>query len=594
MVIKMRYNEGLVAGKYYTETVTDFKGIRFTDNASGDELYRCRNIALDAPGVLRPRLGRSVIRPVISGGGIYSDEALCWTENGRFYYGGSQIDGLYLTTGKKHICRLGKYILIFPDGVYFNTYDFTDHGNISASFSVSGTVYLQTVDSELSSVGTFEILQELPEEAESGKLCAVPGDSGDGIYSLKRYDGARWTDVRTYIKLTLNNIGASFKVGDLLETEEPDGVLGSCIRVSYIEDNALYCEGVALKSSVSSLKLKRVMPLLDCAAVSGDRVWGCRYGLDRDGGFVCRVYASAPGDPLNWSSIAENGGLYTDIAGSGAFSGICDFMGSPVLFREDGLIELAISGGRIVQAAIRGEGAERGAMQSIITLGGVLYYKSRDAVCSYDGSYPKRVSSQLGKLGASDDGAPAGIYNGRYYIKLSPENGDAGIYSYDPQSKIWQCEDDPGVIAFAMRNDLLYAMTGGQNGKIILWDPAGADETERNYCISAGYPINEGAVTWNLETGKLGRSELKGMYPIRLCLRVRGVESGMSAGLIFDEADSAEKLISIPAGTNGTIVLPVSAVRSDTVRLFISGSGDADILGYSLEYTEESEVRGWN
>lgn len=588
----MKYNEELENCGCHTETVTEFRGLRGTDDAAGDELYRSENISLDTPGVLRPRRSRSVIRPVISGGGIYSDEALCWTENGRFYYGGSQIDGLYLTAGKKHICRLGRYILIFPDGIYFNTYDFSDHGSISASFSVSGTVYMQTVNVNYASVGTFSIVSELPDEGSSGQMCASPGE--DGVYTLKKYDGSRWVDIKTYIKLTLNNVGASFKVGDLLEAEEPDGVLGSCIRVVRIEDNALYCEGVALKSSISSLQLKRVMPLLDYAAVSGDRVWGCRYGIDRDGGFVCRVYASAPGDPLNWSTQSGGGGLYADIAGSGAFSGISDFMGSPVLFREDGLIELAVSGGRIVQAAIRGEGAERGAMQSILTLGGVLYYKSREAVCSYDGSYPKRVSSQLGRLGAAQDGAPAGIYNGKYYIKLSPEKGEGGIYSYDPREKRWQCEDDPGVTAFAMRSDLLYAMTGGADGKIILWDPESADETERNYCTANGYPINESAVSWSFETGRLGRRELRGMYPVRLCLRMRGNTAPVSVGLIFDDSALPDSLVTVPAGTSAVVTLPVPCFRSDTVRLYMSGSGSADILGYSLEYTRESEVRGWN
>ncbi len=588
----MRYNEGLIEGSGRIETVTEFRGVRMTDDAAGDELYRSKNISLDTPAVLRPRSGRSVIRPVISGGGIYSDDALCWTENGRFYYGGSQIDGLYLTTGKKHICRLGKYILIFPDGIYFNTSLFTDHGSIAATWSVSATVYLDTVDGSFVSVGQFDVSDELPEEPEDGQKCAVAGD--DGMYKLKRYDGGRWVDVRTYIKITLNGVGASFKSGDVLEVEGADGLLGSTIRVAYIENNALYCEGVAIKSSVSSLKLKRVMPLLDFAAVSGDRVWGCRYGLERDGGFVCRVYASAPGDPLNWSTLANGGALYADIAGSGAFSGISDFLGSPVLFREDGLIELGISGGRIVQAAVKGEGAERGATQSILTLGGVLYYKSRDAVCAYDGSYPKRISGQLGRLGAASDGAPAGIYNGKYFVKLSPDNGDDGIYSYDPREKAWQCEDDPGVIAFAMRNDLLYAMTGGQSGNIILWDWESADETEREYCTASGYPITEGAVSWRFETGKLGRSDLSGMYPVRLCLRVRNVTTDVSAGLIFDEGAGAKEIKVIPSGTSGTVVLPVPAVRADTVRLYMSGTGKAEILGYSLEYTRESEVRGWS
>ena len=145
-----------------------------------------------------------------------------------------------------------------------------------------------------------------------------------------------------------------------------------------------------------------------------------------------------------------------------------------------------------------------------------------------------------------------------------------------------------------MRNDLLYAMTGGQSGNIILWDWESADETEREYCTASGYPITEGAVSWRFETGKLGRSDLSGMYPVRLCLRVRNVTTDVSAGLIFDEGAGAKEIKVIPSGTSGTVVLPVPAVRADTVRLYMSGTGKAEILGYSLEYTRESEVRGWS
>ena len=43
----MRYNEGLIEGSGRIETVTEFRGVRMTDDAAGDELYRSKNISLD-------------------------------------------------------------------------------------------------------------------------------------------------------------------------------------------------------------------------------------------------------------------------------------------------------------------------------------------------------------------------------------------------------------------------------------------------------------------------------------------------------------------------------------------------------------------
>lgn len=505
--------------------------------------------------------------------------------------------GVYLTAGKKEILRLGSYVLIFPDGIYWNISEPQDFGNISASFVAEEDVSVSMVDESGQTLSGFYIVSKLPDTAVSGEVCALV--SGDNAPVIKRFDGHSFKTVKTYIKLMAVGISAEFQEGDTVECAGLEKYLGDHFTVARKEPNVLYCEGVTLSGgSAQNVILSRHMPYYDHLAVSGNRLYAVRRGYDRNGNFVSRIYASAIGDPRNWSRYG--GGMMADCDLHDTFTAVSDYLGMPVVFTENALAEVREKNGEMLLTPVVGCGVEKGAEGSCQTIGYRLYYKGKNGIYTYDGSYPKCISIGLENgLEVTAEGAPSAAHNGFYYIKLSDIKVKEAIYIYNAFDKLWQKENDPGVVSFAVRGGNLYAYfedPTAENEKcgIMLFGYDEADEEAKSYCTALGYPIPEGSVSWYCESGKLGTNELVGMYPVRLTVRLNVRDGGdMAVSLLYDDSEIAERSVSIPKRTVGAVTLPISIKKCDTVRIRFSGHGNCEILGYGLSYQNGGEIRGW-
>lgn len=571
----------LEAPKNKRVTVNGFDGFKSGDKASPSEVKSGINISV-VNGRISPRAMRMRVRDLSSADGISSDGELIWVDNGTLYYMGLKIDGLKLTYGKKEIFRMGNYVIVFPDGVYFNLMDTSDYGTVSVGSIGSGEIELSTVDEAGKPVTDYTVSYLEPLEYQEGDLWAMP--KADVGYVMKKCIRGAWREFKTYIKIAFASIGNLLSVGDTVDCYGAESITGKAFTIARLEKDAVYCEGVSGGvSKISYIKLSRKLPLLDHVAVCGDRLWGCRSGFDADGNMVRRVYASAKGNPLVWTARTEGFGALQDIPTDGIFSGMCEIDGYAVAFENNALTKLRMTGDRITYKRYACEGVGDMANGSIAALGGEIYYKSKNAVCAYNGNRVKQISSSLGNVGIPKTGSYAGVMNGKYYVTLLLENEKNAVGVYDPETETWEIEDDPGVRGFATRNGDLYAICeDGDGARILLWDYRNSSAEAKSYCVEAGGDCD--TAECGFECGNIGTDSLGHVYPVKLSVRAVVRLGELGIGLRYN--GEQEERYTIGASELGIYNIPIQRKRADTVSVSFFGSGDFDVCGYELEYTE--------
>lgn len=571
----------LEAPKNKKVTVNGFNGFKSGDGALPSDVTSGINVSV-VNGRIVPRSMRMRVRDVSSADGIGSDGELIWVDNGTLYYMGIKLDALTLTYGKKEIYRMGNYLVIFPDGAYFNLMDTSDFGAISVASVVNGDIELSTVDENGNPVNEYTVSYLEPLEYQEGDLWAMP--KADVGYVMKKCIRGAWRDFKTYIKIAHTSIGNLLSVGDTVDCYGAEGITGKAFTIAKLENDAVYCEGVSGGvSRVSYLKLSRKMPLLDYVTVCGDRLWGCRSGFDADGNMVRRVYASAKGNPLVWTARADGFGALMDIPTDGNFSGMCEIDGYTVAFENNSLTKLRMTEDGITYKRYACEGVGNMASRSIAALGGEIYYKSKNAVCAYNGTRVKQVSESLGKVGIPKTGSYAGVMNGRYYVTLLLNNGKNAVGVYDPKTETWELQDDPGVRGFATRNGELYAICEDADGaRILLWDYWNSSVEARSYCVDGGGDCD--LVDGSFELGNIGADSLGHVYPVKLSVRAVVHLGELCVGLKYN--GETEKRYKIGMSELGVYNIPIQRKRADTVSVSFFGSGDFEVCGYELEYAE--------
>lgn len=581
----MRYAD--IGDKIKNESagITRFFGVYEKEGGSRGSLYDAMNVSSRAFPSMLQRERRATVRMLGSADGIFADDTLAFVDGGRLYYGARQISGLYLASGEKTLLRLGKYLLVFPDEAYVDLENEERCGFLSSAFS--GSVKISTVDAQKNDISYSVFLTE-PQSGAIGEYCAV--SDGDGGLVMKRFDGAIWRRCETFLKISASGIDGCFNEGDMLSVSGADGALGSAVRVTARESGAIYCEGVITSDIRCELSLTRSVPLFDFVTVSGGRLVGVRRGKAKNGAYVSRIYASAQGDPFNF--LEEGGALMLDVDISGAFTGVCDYLGSPIAFSESEIVECRVKGQSLIGTVIRCCGLESGAHKSCVTDNGILYYKSSMGVCRYDGSYPEVISDALFGIRLGGEGCPAICAKGRYYIKLTDSKSRKAIYVYDIGRKLWLREDDPGIVSFAKRRENVYALCRADQGSIMLFDYDSADPDEQTYCSAEGYPRVEEAVQWYVETSEIGADTFESVCPVSLSVRlIKSAKDTTWACAVCDGKVISET--EIKGECFGAVSVPVDVTRCDTFRIRLRGSGECKILGLSALYRAKGEVKAW-
>lgn len=546
----------LKQGNVSRENVTSFGGYHAGARIAEGEFAAMKNCTGDQFPLIATRRKRGVYAAPQKCNGLLAKDSLCWVDGSKFVMNGYETE-LHLTDSPKQLVSMGAYVIIFPDKKYINTADLSDSGNLEAEFTSAGTVKFTPVDGDGKPLIPAYTQPEEPEKPENGALWL--DTSGAGALLQWSAGTGMWVSVdNTLVRISCPNMGVSFRPGDGVQlTGVPAGVMTSGVIADcgrdYVTVPGLLERETSLDTPVT---VGRYLPLMDMVLECGNRLWGCRYGLNRAGAVVNEIYASKLGDFRNWNCFQ---GVSTDsycvsLGADGPFTGAVQHLGYPVFFREDCIHRLYGS----TPATFRLQttpcpGVQQGCGQSLVRVGQMLYYKSPTGVCAYDGAMPVTVSQKLGTMPCIR--ASAGALGDKYYICFQEEENTGQLWVYDTARGLWHREDDTCARCFCTCRDDLFFVNGA--GQIIS-------------VLGRGQPEEE--ISWMLETGMLGTLTPDSKTLTRLNLRLE-LEQQATVWVQYDGDDFWKPIATVYGSAGQCFNLPVAVRRCDRLRLRLEGTG---------------------
>ena len=323
------------------------------------------------------------------------------------------------------------------------------------------------------------------------------------------------------------------------------------------------------------MKLRRFVPEMDYVVQSGNRLWGCKYGMV-DGKPVNEIYASKLGDCKNWRCFA---GLATDSyaaarGSDGVFTGAVSYLGNPIFFKERCMERVyAASSGAHQIVTTECSGVQKGSARSLQVVGGVLYYLSGDGVQAFDGSLPVCVSQALGA--ERYHGGVAGCWQEKYYLSALDREEKPSLLVYDSARQLWHREDALRAVDFAGKGTELYAL--GTDGR--LWSLHGqSGQAEETF-------------SWQVETGEMGMQspERKRLTQLFLYLRPEKGQA-VTAWVSYDQGETWIRQGQI-VGSGGIReqAIAIRPRQCRRLRLRLTGSGQCTLYALTALYEKGSD-----
>lgn len=566
------------------DLISYFRGYNHNMRIGKGEFYDMENMTSSSYPLLSPRNKRGFY----TGGGsicaMIAKDQLCYVDGTAFVIGTDRVE-MGLSTGEKSLVSMGAYVIILPDKKYINTVDTEDRGNIESAMTTIGPVSFSLCQLTGEPFDVTVTADQEPEDIENTKYWM---DTGTTPNVLKQYSKAAgmWVSIpTTYIRISSYGIGVPFQKGDgvtisgLKDTQLMDNATGeafedgdlAAIDGSFVVmdrgDDFLIITGMLgnARTISNSLSVKRAMPELDFCIESGNRLWGCRYGVGADGKAINEIYASKLGDFKNWSCFQ---GVSTDsyvasCGTDGPWTGAITHMGYPLFFKEDVVHKVYgqfPANFQIQDTACRG--VQKGSHKSLAIVGEILYYKSRLGVCAYDGSLPTEISQALGDIAYAR--AVAGSHGSKYYINMMDSAGVYHLFVYDAAKNMWHREDNVQVKTFCSFGNEMYYLDA-KDGQI-------------KTILGSGTSV-EGAIHWMAQTGLMCVDDPDKKYISRIQIRLQmELESTVDIYIEYDSSGRWEKAGTMRGTRLGSVNLPVRPKRCDHMRLKIEGVGPARIF----------------
>lgn len=539
--------------------ISAFAGLDRTESASLPGFSHMENLSGEHYPAASPRQPRT---RVLSGQvqGLSTDNGLCYVAGGSFYIAGNPVlTGL--SEGEKQLISMGAKVIILPDKKWLNTVDLST-GNLEATVEAVN-VSFSLVDGE-GKPYEVRFSEAAPENPQKGALWLTETD-------LLQFDGEDFLPLPTFVRMGLP--GAGFKANDVVEISgiavAGMAALNGSHRLIRAEETYIDIEGFCLPATqpeaLGLITVSRKMPAMDMVFECGNRLWGCRYGVDNGGQIVNEIYASRLGDATNWSDFSGTAAdsWRVSLGSQGAFTGGLSYLGQPLFFKEGSLHR--VYGSYPAQFGLDSvdcRGVAKGSEKSLAVVDEILYYLSPAGVCRYDGSLPVLVSQKLGDWHLEK--GVAGSFRGQYY--LSCQTGeDKHLLVYAPRSGLFHRHEALDVKSFAGDSSRLYCRCGDG-----IWVLGEGQET----------------VVWSAVTPPL---TLEGFHATafgRLSFLLRlPVGSRMEIRASYDEKDPV--LLGVLEGSEDVLRKVVfRPKRCQQFRLYFSGQGDMAIKELGI-YTRE-------
>lgn len=589
----------------------EFLGYNHNIRISDGEFYDMKNMTGDYYPVLSTRKKRGIVNQMTKPLGMICKDALCYVDNGHLYINGNEIESFFGTKissikFKKKLVSMGAYLLVFnitskglQDGWYINTENTKECGFIDRIYQKECTeenplqYVMCTADGNeyQSKDETKDNYLYVSDTAPTGEIKNGYKwlDTSGEVHFLKVWSeiNSKWASVSTtYIKLSKTGIGVGFSEGDGVSisgcsvTDNGDKVksqidtLNNTAIIKSIDKSKTpswivvtgMLDSVCNQTS-GTVTVARQAPYMDFICECNNRLWGCRYGLNRNGDIVNEVYSCKQGDFKNWFCYA---GISTDsyaasVGSDGVWTG-CVHYGNNVLFFKENCIHKLYGNipadFQLMEQKVRG--LQRGSEKSLCIVNEILFYKSASDICYYDGSLPISISYQLGE--ESFTNAVAGSIGNKYYICMTNSQGVPCLYVYDVLKQMWHKEDNINIIEFCRDGTNLYFINGDTG---TLMNTNGVVGVEDDF-------------DWFAETGDIGYSYADNKYVGRMLLRLsKPIQSEVRLYIQYDDSGEWEEIATFAGGGTRSFSVPVAPRRCDHFRVRIEGFGECKIYSIS-------------
>ena len=521
--------------------------------------------------VMTPRARRATVRTISNPQGLYARGKLCWAAGNKLYYDGTQVNGVTLSNGAKTFVGMGAYIIVFPDGVRYNTYTGAVD-MLAASFPASGTV-----------TGTVTIARQDGTDYQNVTVSATAPssptagdywlDTGSDPAVLRVYAAsAVWTAIlTTFLRIEATGIGSAFKVGDAVTIDTGVAAADGTKEIVGKGTDWILVSGVmsAASASSSAVKAARTVPTMDFVCELNNRIWGCSNAKHE-------IYCCKLGDPTNWMLYGTNAGdaWAATVGSDGDFTGCCSYGGCALFWKEDSLHKVMgtkPSNFQIIDGPARG--VQKGSEKSLCVVNEVLIYKSRDGVMMYDGATPTNIGQALGTERLYD--ARAGVDGDRYYISMHTEGGQWGLWVFNEAKGLWHREDGTRADDFAALDGQLYFLR--HDGKLMA--VRGKLEVTRAGNIQ-NPPVLEDPVDWWAETGDMLIEQAEYKYLARIQIKASvEQDSTMTIEAMYDSSGDWVRIYKRGKSRKAAFAIPMIPARCDHMRLRISGHGSGAVYG---------------
>lgn len=318
------------------------------------------------------------------------------------------------------------------------------------------------------------------------------------------------------------------------------------------------------KQCYGKIEVSRTMPIMDFCIENNNRLWGCRYGTNKNGDIVNEIYASKQGDFKNWFCYA---GISTDsyavtVGSDGAFTGAVSYGQYPYFFKENCIHRIAGAiPSQFQMVTTNCRGIQKGSEKSLAEVDGVLFYKSANDICIFSGSLPSGISDVLGDVAYKN--AVGGAIGHKYYVSmLNTEINEYELFVYDISTSLWHKEDNAKIIQFAKIDTDLYYI-----------------DDENNLMTTTGTGKKEDCIDWAFESGVIGYSYDNNKYLSKLNVRLNtDISAVVNVYIQYNSSDKWELAGHIKGNNTKSYNIPIKPKRCDHFRIKFVGEGECKLF----------------
>ena len=371
--------------------------------------------------------------------------------------------------------------------------------------------------------------------------------------------------------VTAAGIGSAFASGDVVDLIGT-GITGKRIVVQEASGNTITFVDGAISGTLSgSLTVQTSIPDMDFICSSNNRIWGCSNADNT-------IYVSALGDPTDFFNYGSDSGAYTLAVGSeGDFTGICNYGGAVLVWKEDMLHKMLGSyPSEYYMIDVPIYGVQKGSEKSLVIINNVLYYKGVYGVYQYAGNQPVSISYNLGNHIYTN--GVAGTDGRKYYIGMTGPGMEFYLYAYDLAHNLWLKEELGSVGAIANIDRDVYLLwqhvdmpgvalpsglqkIGERVDPDLLWHSEFVETTENTF-------HRKGYTKILLRIDMTQGSEL----------RVKAKEDRRAFRTVFEQTSTNDV----------TFTVPIRLGRCDRYTIRLEGKGKVTILAMGREHVTGS------